>query len=125
MGPAHSVPKIAVIDDDVAVQRALANLLRSAGYRCALYGSAEEFLDECELPDCAIVDLHLPGSNGLDLQRRMNEKGQSIPIIIISAQDDRLRAKALEQGAVTFLAKPFERETLLAVIRSVTSGTTT
>jgi FixJ family two-component response regulator len=120
MGSGDSVPKIAVIDDDDGVQRSLDSLLQSAGYRCALYSSAEAFLDECALhpPDCAIVDFHLPGLNGLELQRRVNEKGHSIPIIMISAHDDQVRAKAIEQGAVAFLAKPFDGETLLAVIRS-------
>jgi FixJ family two-component response regulator len=119
------VPRIAVIDDDVGVQHSIGNLLKSAGYRCALYSSAEAFFDECALhtPDCAIVDFHLPGSNSLELQRRVNEKGYSIPIIMIGARDDRLRAKALEQGAVAFLAKPFDGETLLAIIRSVTPPT--
>jgi hypothetical protein len=76
-------------------------LLNQRDNRCTLYSSAEAFLDESELPYCAVVDYHLPGLN-LDLQRRMNEKGHPIPIIMISAHDDRVRAKAIEQGAGGF-----------------------
>jgi two-component system, LuxR family, response regulator FixJ len=69
-------------------------------------------------PDCAIVDFRLPGLNGLELQRMLNEKRRSAPIIMVSAYDDRVRAEALEQGAVAVLGKPFDGEALLAAVRS-------
>lgn len=68
--------------------------------------------------DCAIVDFRLPGLNGLEFQQMLNEKCHSVPIIMVSAYDDRVRAEALEQGAVAVLGKPFDGEALLAAVRS-------
>lgn len=120
MRSANDVPIIAVVDDDEAVQVSISSLLHSAGYRSEAYRSAEAFLDACamQLPDCAILDFRLPGLNGLELQRMLSEFGHSIPIIMVSAYDDRVRTKALEQGALIVLGKPFGGETLLAAIRS-------
>jgi FixJ family two-component response regulator len=116
----ESLRSIAVVDDDEAVRQAISSLLQSAGYQCEVYGSAEPFLDACALqqPDCAILDFHLPGLHGLELQRMLSEKGHSVPVIMVSAYDDRVRAKGLEQGAVAVLGKPFAGEALLAAIRS-------
>jgi FixJ family two-component response regulator len=120
MRSANDVPIIAVVDDDEAVQVSISSLLHSAGYRSEAYRSAEAFLDACamQLPDCAILDFRLPGLNGLELQRMLSEFGHAIPIIMVSAYDDRVRTKALEQGALIVLGKPFGGETLLAAIRS-------
>lgn len=120
MRSANDVPIIAVVDDDEAVQVSISSLLHSAGYRSEAYRSAEAFLGACamQLPDCAILDFRLPGLNGLELQRMLSEFGHSIPIIMVSAYDDRVRTKALEQGALIVLGKPFSGETLLAAIRS-------
>jgi FixJ family two-component response regulator len=115
-----SVAKIAVVDDDEAVRQAISSLLQSAGYQCKVYASAELFIGVCawQQADCAIVDFRLPGLNGLELQRMLNEKRHSVPIIMVSAYDDRVRAEALEQGAVAVLGKPFDGEALLAAVRS-------
>jgi len=115
-----SVAKIAVVDDDEAVRQAISSLLQSAGYQCKVYPSAELFIDVCawQQANCAIVDFRLPGLNGLELQRMLNEKRHSVPIIMVSAYDDRVRAEALEQGAVAVLGKPFDGEALLAAVRS-------
>jgi FixJ family two-component response regulator len=120
MRSANDFPIIAVVDDDEAVQVSISTLLHSAGYRSEAYSLAEAFLDACamQLPDCAILDFRLPGLNGLELQRMLSEFGHSIPIIMVSAYDDRVRTKALEQGALIVLGKPFGGETLLAAIRS-------
>ena len=126
MRRANDVRIVAIVEDDEAVQSSISSLLHSAGFRCDVYRSAEVFLDACamQLPDCAIFDFRLPALNGLELQRLLNDMGHSIPIIMVSAYDDRVRAKALEYGAVAVLGKPFDGETLLAAIRSVveTSG---
>jgi len=120
MRTGDSVPTIAVVDDDEDVQHSISNLLRSSGYRCEVYGSAEVFLDACGSlqPDCAIIDFRMPGLNGLELQRLLEERGHAIPIIMVTANKDRVRAQALELGAVAVLGKPFEGEVLLAAIRS-------
>jgi len=120
MRTGDSVPTIAVVDDDKAVQHSIGNLLRATGYRCEVYGSAEVFLDACGSlqPDCAIIDFRMPGLNGLELQRLLEERGHAIPIIMVTANKDRVRAQALELGAVAVLGKPFEGEVLLAAIRS-------
>ena len=78
------------------------------------------FLDACGSlrPDCAIIDFRLPGLNGLDLQLLLEERGHTIPVIMVTANEERVRAQALELGAVAVLRKPFEGEVLPAAIRS-------
>ena len=114
-------PLIAVVDDDVSVRDALENLISSVGFEVKLFASAEAFLDsDVRLQtDCAVLDVRLPGITGLELQRRLAADGQSIPIIIITAQgDDKTRDEAVAGGAVAFLKKPFKEEVLLAALES-------
>jgi FixJ family two-component response regulator len=120
MRPAEDVATIAIVDDHEAVPRSISRLLKSAGYQCAAYESAEAFLDACrsQRPECATVDFRLPGLNGLDLQCRLNEMGNPIPIIVVSAYENSVRAQALERGAVAVLGKPFDGAVMLAAIRS-------
>jgi FixJ family two-component response regulator len=114
-------PLIAVVDDDQSVREALENLISSVGFEVELFASAEEFLDS-DTPlqtDCAVLDLCLPGITGLELQRRLTADGQSIPVIIITAQgDDKTQDEAVAAGAIAFLKKPFKEEVLLAAIDS-------
>ena len=114
-------PLIAVVDDDQSVRDALENLISSVGFEVELFASAAEFLDS-DTPlqtDCAVVDLCLPGITGLELQRRLTAGGQSIPVIIITAQgDDKTEDEALAGGAIAFLRKPFKQEILLAALES-------
>ncbi|HEX4076800.1 MAG TPA: response regulator [Candidatus Acidoferrales bacterium] len=119
MRPANGAVTIAVVDDDGAVQNSICRLVQSVGYQCEVYGSAEAFLDALALiqPASAIIDFILPGLNGLELQRLLNERGAKMPIIMVSADGGRVRERALEQGAVAVLEKPFEAEALLAAIR--------
>jgi FixJ family two-component response regulator len=118
-------PHIAVVDDDQSVREALENLISSVGFEVKLFASAEAFLDS-DAPlqsDCAVVDLRLPGISGLELQRRLAADGQSIPVVIITAQgDDQTRAEAVAAGAISFLKKPFKEEVLLAAIDSALKG---
>jgi FixJ family two-component response regulator len=112
---------ITVVDDDESVREALENLISSVGFEVKLFASAEDFLDS-DMPlqtDCAVLDVRLPGITGLELQRRLAADGQSIPVIIITAQgDDKTRDEAVAGGAVAFLKKPFKEEVLLAALES-------
>jgi FixJ family two-component response regulator len=114
-------PLIAVVDDDQSVREALENLISSVGFEVKLFASAEAFLDSNAAlqTDCAVFDVCLPGISGVELQRKLTNHGQSIPVIIITAQgDDKAQAEAVTAGAVAFLKKPFKEEVLLAAIDS-------
>src|ERR1700676_70864 len=111
------VSLIGVVDDDESVRDALSSLIRSAGYRCAVFPSAEAFLDSGQLgeTDCALLDVRMPGLSGLQLQARLREIRSSLPVIFVTAQaDEELRKRALRNGAAAFLGKPFNDEALLA-----------
>jgi FixJ family two-component response regulator len=113
------VPLIAIVDDDDALRNSLDNLLRSAGFRAHGFASAEAFLrsDQARETACLIVDVRMPGMNGLELQRQMVAANWQIPIIFITAHaDDEARARALEAGAVAFLYKPCREDDLLHAI---------
>jgi FixJ family two-component response regulator len=116
-----TVSLIGVVDDDESVRDALSSLIRSAGYRCAVFPSAEAFLDSGQLgeTDCALLDVRMPGLSGLQLQARLREIRSSLPVIFVTAQaDEELRKRALRDGAAAFLGKPFNDEALLAAIRA-------
>jgi FixJ family two-component response regulator len=111
---------IVIIDDDESVRRALRRLIQSAGWRVATFATAEEFLEAPEQPAPAglILDVHLPGLSGLELQHRLTADGRSVPIVFITAYpDEQTRAEALRGGAIAFLAKPFEDQSLLDAIK--------
>ena len=113
------VPLIAIIDDDNSLRNSLDNLLRSVGFRTQGFSSAEGFLSSNHIPDttCLILDVRMPGMNGLELQRQLGAANWPIPIIFITAHaDDDARAQALAAGAVDFLYKPFHEEELLNAI---------
>jgi FixJ family two-component response regulator len=114
-------PLIAVVDDDLSVREALANLISSVGFEVKLFASAEDFLnsdDTCQT-DCAILDVCLPGISGPELQQRLAADGQTIPVIIITAQgDDKAQDEAVAAGAIAFLKKPIKEEVLLAALES-------
>ena len=104
-----AIPLIAIIDDDIAVRHAISNLLQSAGFRTASFASAEEFLalESTEL-DCLIVDVRLPGMDGLELHRTLASGGRNLPVILVSGHaTETMRQQALAGGAADFLAKPF------------------
>jgi FixJ family two-component response regulator len=105
-------PLVAIVDDDESVGRALERLVRALGMAAESYVSSEDFIHQLEsLPsfrlDCVIVDVQMPGLNGLEVQRRLRRLHQNIPIIFITAYDDDIaRKQALADGAVAFLRKP-------------------
>jgi FixJ family two-component response regulator len=112
-----------VIDDDPSVRKALERLLRSAGHEPTTFASALEFLDftHPDAPGCLVLDIKMPGLDGLELQDRLAEKGISFPIIFITGHGTVPRSvKAFRSGALDFLQKPFEdRELLAAVSRGI------
>ena len=108
-----------VVDDDDDVRVAIAELLRSAGLRARTFVTAQEFLvrEPEEGPSCLVLDLQLPGMDGLDVQRELASSGDSMPIIFLTAHGDiPTTVKAMKSGAVEFLTKPFDDEHLLHVI---------
>ena len=112
---------ISVIDDDESVRRTTKLLIESFGFRAAALESAENFLGSGHLNDtsCLIVDVRMPGMNGLQLQSQLAAADCQIPIIFITAYDDKeSRRRAMQAGAVAFLGKPFTDEQLLQWIRS-------
>ncbi|HEX3353618.1 MAG TPA: response regulator [Terriglobales bacterium] len=112
---------ISVVDDDEAVRRTTTLLVESFGFRAAAFESAEAFLRSGHLHDtsCLIVDVQMPGMNGLQLQSHLAASGRSIPIIFITAYEnnDSLQ-QAIQAGAAGFLGKPFSDEQLLQTIDS-------
>jgi FixJ family two-component response regulator len=114
-----NVPLISVVDDDDSVRESLSGLIRSVGFGVVVFASAEEFLDSDRLrnTDCLILDVRMPGMNGLDLQRWLATSHCEIPVIFITAHgDEEARARALNGGAVDYLLKPFSEEALLNAI---------
>jgi FixJ family two-component response regulator len=110
------VPMISIVDDDDALRNSLDDLIQSIGFRTQGFASAEAFLNstEAHATACLILDVRMPGMNGLALQHQMVAAEWRIPIIFITSHaDDDGRARALEAGAVAFLYKPFREEELL------------
>jgi FixJ family two-component response regulator len=112
---------ISVVDDDESVRRTTALLIESFGFRAAAFESAETFLKSGHLHDtsCLIVDVQMPGMNGLQLQSHLAAAKCGIPIIFITAYESKdSRQRAMQAGAAAFLGKPFSDEQLLQTIRS-------
>src|SRR5207253_8998712 len=112
-------PTVFVIDDDVGVRVSIQGLLKSARLRCASFGTAEEFLRNkpADGPSCLVLDVSLPGVNGLDLQRNLADAGVRIPIVFITGHGDiPMSVKAMKSDAVEFLTKPFQDQDLLDAI---------
>jgi len=113
------VPLIAIVDDDDSLRNSLDNLIRSVGFRAQGFPSAEALLSSNQLHDtaCLILDVRLPGMNGLELQRRIDAGDWRIPIIFVTSHaDGDTQARALKAGAVAYLYKPFRDEQLLNAI---------
>jgi FixJ family two-component response regulator len=118
MTPAGA-PAVFVIDDDPAVRAAIQGLLKSVGLRSETFETAQEFLrsKRPDGPSCLVLDVRLPGVNGLDFQRELVDSGVRIPIIFITGHGDiAMTVKAMKSGAVEFLTKPFRDQDLLDAI---------
>jgi len=112
---------ISVIDDDESIRRTTTLLIESFGFRAAAFASAESFLKSGQLHNtsCLILDVRMPGMNGLELQSELAAAGYGIPVIFITAYDDKdSRGRAMQSGAIAFLDKPFSDEKLLRTVRS-------
>jgi FixJ family two-component response regulator len=110
---------IAIVDDDPSVLTALARLLRTRALHSKTYNSAQEFLAALPdgLPDCLILDLHMPGMTGIELHEHLARMGIRIPTIVITAHgDDKARERFDSSDVVAFLAKPLRNEALLAAV---------
>ena len=112
---------IAIIDDDEAMQDSLRDLMEAAGLVARCFGSAGEFLESGlhRQAACVITDILMPKMSGLELQTRLKEEECNVPIIFITAYGDgRMRIQAMREGAVEFLAKPFDHQLLLRTVRA-------
>ena len=113
-------PTVFVVDDDALVRASIEGLLKSAGLRCEAFDTAEEFLHakRADVPSCLVLDVSLPGINGLDFQRELADKGVHIPVIFITGHGDiPMSVKAMKSGAVEFLTKPFLDQDLLDAVQ--------
>jgi FixJ family two-component response regulator len=116
---AAALPVVFVIDDDDLVRAAIQGMLKSVGLRSETFGTAQEFLrgKRTDGPSCLVLDVRLPGVNGLDFQRELADAGIRIPIIFITGHGDiPMTVKAMKSGAVEFLTKPFRDQDLLDAI---------
>ena len=115
-------PLVSIVDDDPSVRRALERLVEAAGYAVETFASAEEFLGSTSFGPvaCLILDVHLNGMNGLDLKELLVARGDTVPVIFITAHDDAPTRERIDRsGAAAFLAKPFNRQALIGAIRGV------
>ena len=115
----RTAPTISIVDDDKSMRCAVKSLATSLGFDADTFASAEEFLQSPRLDDtsCLITDLQMPGLNGVDLQKLLLAQDRHIPIIFMTAfPEERMRTRAIEAGALGFLSKPFESETLINLI---------
>jgi len=116
---AKSKSLISLVDDDESMREALGGLMKSLGYTAEAFASAEEFLSSLQIPltSCLIADVQMPGMSGLELHRHLMASGTTIPTILITAYpDESMRERALEDGVVCYLSKPFNENDLLACI---------
>jgi FixJ family two-component response regulator len=114
-------PLISVVDDDESIREARRGLMKSLGYTAEAFASAEEFLNSRKVrrTSCLIADVQMPGMTGLELYRHLVASGMTIPTILITAYpDDSVRDRALGDGVVCYLSKPFDESDLLACLRS-------
>lgn len=117
---AHTAPIVFVVDDDVSVRESLELLIRCEGWQVEVFASAAEFLrrERALVPSCLVLDVSMPGLNGLDLQKRIAAERTDMPIIFITGYGDvPMTVQAMKAGAVEFLTKPFTDEVLLSAIR--------
>ena len=125
MSHARAAGTVAVVEDDDNARTALGRMLGAAGFEHALFSSAEAFL--ASKPDrecaCLIVDVQLTGMSGIDLQRKLRSDGSNAPVIVITAHgSDAVRERAERAGCAAFLTKPFNGDSILALLASLVGG---
>lgn len=115
----ENAPLVCVVDDDESMREALQSLLKSVGFRTAIFASANEFLNAEIIAetDCLILDVRMPEMNGLQLQQKLVAENSRVPIVFISAHSEQdEKAQALSAGAIDFLYKPFSEDALLGAV---------
>jgi FixJ family two-component response regulator len=115
-----SSPTIFVVDDEPALLKAVARLLRAAGWNAVTFSSPREFLDrhDPETPGCLVLDMSMPGFSGLELQQALERSGSPLPIVFLTGRADiPTSVQAMKRGAVDFLTKPVDDEDLLGAVR--------
>jgi FixJ family two-component response regulator len=113
--------RVAVVDDDPSVCKALARLLRASDLDARAYASAQQFLDSLQtsVPDCLVLDLHMPEVDGLELQGELARTGMRLPTVVITGHDEPgMQARCLAAGAAAYLRKPLDGRRLLAAIEA-------
>ena len=116
---------ISIVDDDASVREAMFGLVRSLGFDAATFSSAEDFLQSDQLARtlCLITDVQMPGLSGVELQSCLISRGRPIPIIFITAfPEERIEARVRQAGAIGFLSKPFDDETLIECLDRALKG---
>jgi FixJ family two-component response regulator len=117
---------ITVVDDDASVRESMSSLLRSLGHAVHEFASADELLAAASLDetDCVITDVRMPGTSGLELQRRLAQSHPRLPVILMTAHalDDEARSRALKAGATEYLSKPLDEERLLRAVDTALLG---
>ena len=114
-------PLISIVDDDESVREAATGLMKSLGYTAEAFPSAEDFLqsEQRRRTSCLIADINMPGMSGLDLYRQLATSGRPIPTILITAYpDEGVRERALHDGVICYLSKPFDETDLLSCLES-------
>jgi FixJ family two-component response regulator len=112
---------LSVVDDDESIRESVPDLIKEFGFAARAFSSAEAFLSSgcVDETSCLILDIAMPGMSGPELYQELKRRGEKIPVIFITAQkDEKIRARALEQGAAGFLLKPFSDAALLAAIKT-------
>ena len=118
----EQAPLVAIVDDDASVRHSTDRLIRSFGYRTEVFGSGQEFLSSgaAERASCLLLDVRMPGMDGLDVQRNLVERGARIPIVFITGRaSDEEERRARSGGAVEFLRKPVAQVSLRQAIENV------
>ncbi len=115
-----AVPTIFIVDDDASVRRALGRVMTAAGFACEAFASADEFFAQPAhaFPGCIVADMTMQGTTGLELKQALNASGEDLPVIFLTAHDEReLRAAAQQAGAAGYFRKPVDNQALLDAIR--------
>ena len=116
-------PVVAVVDDEQPVRRALQRLLRASGFDVRLFATGSDFMSHLEGIDCVILDLHLPGMSGFEVQEALTERGAPVPVVVLTGNDTPAnRARSLANGAHAYLCKPVDDKVLLEALRPLTSS---
>jgi CheY-like chemotaxis protein len=121
-GPVRDVPVIAIVDDDPSVREALERFLRTFTFRVRSFASGEEFLESSELRSvsCLLLDLAMPGMNGIEVKQELGARGLRIPTVFVTAHaDDEMEQHLMAAGAIAILSKPVDQEMLLRLVRRV------